>query len=99
MKPSIHSKLENLSERLEEINALLADAGVIADQNRFRSLSMEYAQINPVVTCFSQYQNTLEDIDAASTMLKDDDMEMRSMAEEELEKARSRQLELELENV
>lgn len=97
MKASIHSKLENLSERLEEINALLADPSIIADQNRFRSLSMEYAQINPVVTCFNDYQSTLEDIDTANKMLKDEDMEMRSMAEEELETARARQETLELE--
>jgi peptide chain release factor 1 len=97
VKASIHSKLENLSERLEEINALLADPSIIADQNRFRSLSMEYAQINPVVTCFNDYQSTLEDIDTANKMLKDEDMEMRSMAEEELETARARQETLELE--
>ncbi|MDR2990250.1 MAG: peptide chain release factor 1, partial [Providencia alcalifaciens] len=45
MKPSIVAKLEALQERYEEIEAHLADAGVIADQDRFRALSKEYAQL------------------------------------------------------
>ena len=48
MKPSIHNKLESLAERLEEINALLAEPEVINDQNRFRSLSQEYAPCDAV---------------------------------------------------
>jgi len=39
MKPSIHNKLETISDRLEEISALLADPGVMNDQNQFRELS------------------------------------------------------------
>ncbi len=97
MKASIRSKLENLSERLEELNALLADPGVIADQNKFRSLSQEYAEVNPVVGCFLQYQRALEDIEAAEEMLKEDDAELREMAEEELKSARAQREALELE--
>ena len=97
MKPSIHSKLENLSERLEEINALLADPNVIGDQDRFRSLSREHSQISPVVDCFHKYQTTIKDMEAASLMLKDEDKEMRSMAEDELQNARERQQKLDLE--
>ncbi|EHJ82743.1 Peptide chain release factor 1 [Salmonella enterica subsp. enterica serovar Baildon str. R6-199] len=42
MKPSIVAKLEALHERHEEVQALLGDAGIIADQDRFRALSREY---------------------------------------------------------
>lgn len=96
MKPSITAKLENLSERLQEINALLADPGTIADQNRFRELSMEYAQLKPVVELFDAYQTTLDDIEAANEMLQEDDAEMREMASQELSEAKSRRDELEL---
>ncbi|MDH3947948.1 MAG: peptide chain release factor 1 [Gammaproteobacteria bacterium] len=95
MKPSIHNKLESLSERLEEINALLAEPEVISDQNRFRSLSQEYAQVNPVVNCFRQYQTTLDDIEAARQMLEEDDKEMQAMARQELDTASARKEELE----
>ncbi len=97
MKASIQAKLENLVDRLEEINALLADPGVINDQNQFRNLSREYAQINPVVATFRQYQDTLTEIDEARAMLEDVDGDMREMAEEELHSAEQRQADLEAE--
>ena len=52
MKPSIQSRLEQLVERFEEVNALLSDASVIANQDKFRDLSREFAEIEPVVKCF-----------------------------------------------
>ncbi|MEJ2140957.1 MAG: peptide chain release factor 1 [Gammaproteobacteria bacterium] len=97
MKDSIRTKLETLSDRLEEINALLADPDVINDQDRFRSLSQEYAQVNPVVGCFKNYQSVLDDIEEAQQMLKDSDADMREMAEEELKEAETRKEQLEQE--
>ncbi len=97
MKATIKAKLENLAERLEEINAMMADPGVISDQNQFRALSKEYAQINPVVSCFNDYQTTLSDIEEAQSMLKDDDDDMREMAKEELKDATERLEKLEQE--
>lgn len=84
MKPSILSKLESTSERLQEVEYLLADSEVISDQQRFRALSKEYAQLEPVVNCFRQYQSTTKSISEAKEMLKDDDAEMREMAEDEI---------------
>ena len=95
MKTSIHNKLESLTDRLEEINALLADPDIIRDQNRFRSLSQEYAQVNPVVNCFRRYQTTLADIETARQMLEEDDKEMQEMAQQELENATARMEDLE----
>ena len=43
MKESIISKLESLSERHEELQALLGDASVISDQDKFRAYSKEYS--------------------------------------------------------
>jgi len=97
MKPSIHNKLETIADRLEEVSALLADPDVMSDQNRFRELSKEYAQIDPVVKCFKDYQSTLNDLDEAESLLKDDDLDMREMGEEELKNAKDRQQVLELE--
>ncbi|MEJ2509416.1 MAG: peptide chain release factor 1 [Gammaproteobacteria bacterium] len=96
MKPSIQTKLENLAERLEEINALLADPSVIADQKQFRSLSQEYAQLNPVIESYRDYRAALDDIASAEEMLRDEDPELRAMAEDELESASARRDELEL---
>ena len=95
MKPSIQAKLELLSERIDEINALLSDPGVINDQNQFRGLSQEYAQVNPIVSTFHEYQSTIAGIEDAKLMLEEDDAEMREMAQEELKagKEKIRQLE------
>lgn len=87
MKDSLLTKLENLSDRLQEIEALLADPTVINDQNRFRSLSKEHAEVRPVVLCFNDYQKNLENIRSAKQMLKDSDKEIRELAADELKLA------------
>ncbi|MGM0594054.1 MAG: peptide chain release factor 1 [Pseudomonadota bacterium] len=97
MKPSILSKLENLSERQQEISALLADPDTITDQNRFRELSQEYAQLKPVVDTFERYTATLEDVSAAEEMVAESDPEMRQMGEEELKFAHEQLESLEVE--
>ncbi|MCD1125750.1 peptide chain release factor 1 [Jinshanibacter sp. LJY008] len=86
MKPSIVAKLEALQERHEEVQAHLGDASVIADQDRFRALSREYAQLEDVTNCFRQWQKVQEDLVAAEMMLADP--EMREMAQEEIDEAK-----------
>ncbi|WP_372864702.1 peptide chain release factor 1 [Spongiibacter sp.] len=97
MKASIRSKLENLLDRYEEIGALLSDAEIIADQERFRSLSREYAEIEPVVASYACYRQVSDDLDEARAMLAEDDAEMRAMAEEEIASGEQRIEALELE--
>ena len=55
MKDSIRRKLEKLDERFEEISRLLSDAGVIARQNQFRELSMEYSRLGPLVERYRRF--------------------------------------------
>lgn len=93
MKPSIVAKLEALQERHEEVQALLGDAGVIADQDRFRALSREYAQLTDVSRCFLDWRQAQDDLETAEMML--DDPEMREMAQEEIKETRERLNELE----
>ncbi|MCP4041970.1 MAG: peptide chain release factor 1 [Gammaproteobacteria bacterium] len=90
MKSSIQTKLTGLRERLDEVSALLADPEVIGDQGRFRPLSMEYAELSPVVDCFLRYQTVVGDLASAREMLKDHDPEMRELAQEELSQAQTR---------
>lgn len=93
MKPSIIAKLEALKERFEEVQVLLGDPSVINDQDRFRALSKEYAQLTDVVNCFDQWQTIQEDIEAAEMML--DDPEMKEMAQEEIKDGKAQLEELE----
>ncbi len=97
LKDSLQKKLERLGERQEEIHALLATPEVIKDQNRFRELSREIAEIKPVVSCFKKYRDNLQSLDAARHMLQDSDREIRELAVAEVETARREEETLALE--
>ena len=92
MKASLHSKLDQLTERFEEITVLLTEPEVQADQNRFRELSREYAQLEPLTNCYGSYRSIEEVIESANEML--DDPEMAELAQEELTEAKARRNEL-----
>ena len=85
MKSSLITKLEMLTDRHEEVSALLSDSQTIADQNKFRELSREYSELEPVVTCYAQYSQVQADIEEAQQMLNDADSDVRDMARDELE--------------
>ncbi|NBV74978.1 MAG: peptide chain release factor 1 [Methylococcaceae bacterium] len=97
MKPSILTKLDNLGERFEEITVLLSQPEVQNNQNQFRSLSQEYAQLEPIVVCYRRYQANEADWQSAQEMAKDSDPDLREMAKEEIQAAEQRRDELEQE--
>jgi peptide chain release factor 1 len=97
VNPSLERKLETIVERAQEVSALLADPDVIADGKRFRELSVEYSQLNPVVNCFESLQHSRQDELSARELLNDPDPELRAMASEELSQAQTRRERLELE--
>jgi len=97
MKSSIKLKLENLHDRFDEIAVLLSQPEIQSDQNQFRALSQEYAQINPLVDCYNSYIEAEESISTAQEMLDEDDDEMREMAKEEISEAKAVQEALESE--
>lgn len=81
-------RLEQLAHRLIEIDALLAEPEIASDMDRFRKLSRERSEIEPVVNAFNAYRAAESDIRAAQEMLSDPDM--RELAEEELEAGKRR---------
>lgn len=93
MKSSIREKLEHLSRRLEEVDALLASPEVAQDMDQFRKLSRERAEVEPVVTLYQDYRQAEADLASAQEMLADP--EMKDLAEEEVEAAKARLPELE----
>ncbi|MDB2384231.1 peptide chain release factor 1 [Endozoicomonas sp.] len=95
MKESIIAKLNSLRERFEELGMLLSDAQVISNQNQFRQLSKEYAELEPVVQAYQQYDQVLSDRVEAKKMMTEGDPELTEMAEEELALCNSQLPELE----
>lgn len=94
MKASILAKLESLAERYEEVQHLLGTPEIINDQNKFRALSKEYAQLEEVIACFTAFKQAKEDLAGAQEMANEDDPEMREMAQEEVVQAEQTIVEL-----
>jgi len=74
---------------------LLSTQEVMADQNRFRELSVEYSQLEPVVTTWAKWQQADQSIEEAQSLLKGQDKEMQELAREELNSATEQQQYLE----
>jgi len=95
MKPSIEKKLAALETRHREINHMLSDPVVVADQNKFRDLSKEYTQLEPIVNCFHKYTINQKALAEAEEMLNTQDRELRNLATEEINNLKTIQQELE----
>lgn len=93
MKQSIQDRLFQISSRHEEVGLLMGDPAVMADNNRFRDLAREYAQLEPITTSFQSWQSYNDAATEATEMLKDP--EMKEMAAEELDAAKSQIKDLE----
>ena len=70
MKPTIAAKLAQLSNRLQEINGLLARESATADLDAYRRLTREHAEITPVVALYERYVSGEEDLKAAEEMAR-----------------------------
>ena len=95
MLPSLRRKLEALAERREELERLLADPGVIGDNDRFRALSREFSQLEPVAVALAAEAQAGRDLESAQAMRGD--AELAALAEEEIDAANARLAELETE--
>ena len=95
LSTNLSAKLDTLLERFEEIGALLSDSGVIGDQDKFRKLSMEYSELEPVVQAYQEYLQVIDNMEEAQAMMAEDDPEMTEMAEEELKAGKEQLPELE----
>ena len=74
---------------------MLSDGEIVTNQTKYRELSKEYAELEPVVQNYVAYQAVLADIQAATLLAKDLDRDMREMAEEEILQGEARKGELE----
>ncbi|HET8881775.1 MAG TPA: PCRF domain-containing protein, partial [Solimonas sp.] len=90
MKPSLLAKLEAMAERREEVARELGDASVIADNDRFRRLSQEYAQLGPLAESYTAHRDATRALGDLETMQRDSDPELRAMAEAEWPEVRAR---------
>jgi len=85
MKKSLEIKLQQMLERFQEIARLLSEASVIADQTQFKALSKEYAQLEPVASCYEAYVHACDTTASLTEWMEGDDAELAAMAAEEIE--------------
>src|SRR4029079_15036723 len=88
MKPSLHTKLQQLAARLQEIDVTLQGEDATRDMDRYRALTRERAEIEPVVNRFREYAAAGADVATAEDMARDP--EMRAFAEDERKEALAR---------
>jgi peptide chain release factor 1 len=94
MKPSMLAKLDQLTERLDELNVLLMQEEVTSNMDNYRKLTREHAELGPLVALYGSYRQADNDIKDAQGMLSDPDM--KEFAQEEIAAAKSRMEQLEI---
>lgn len=97
MKTALRTRLDQASERLEELDHLLSDPSIIGDQKRFRHLSKEHAQLTPLSQAWKTYRQCEQDLADAHDWLSSGDADLKAMAQDELPSLKDRLAELELE--
>lgn len=89
-------KLEDILIRYDDIIAGLNDPDIMSNQDKFRSLMKEQADISPIVDKYKEYKSTKANIDDSLIMLEEEtDEEMKELAKEELNESKEKLVEIE----
>jgi peptide chain release factor 1 len=81
-------KIQIVKQRFDEVNDLIIQPDIIADQKRYIQLNREYKDLKVIVDKGVEYQTLLANLDEAEMLLKDTtDPEMIEMAKMQLEEA------------
>jgi peptide chain release factor 1 len=89
-------KLDFIEERYEELNRAISDPDIISNQDEWKKLVIEHAEIEEIVTVYREYRRVSEAIEEAEEMLRDKpDPEFRELLELELEELFPKREELE----
>ncbi len=81
-------KLEDVEKRYEELNTKISDPEIISNQNEWKKLMKEHAEITDIVEKYREYKKVKQTIEDAKSML--DDKELRELAELEMEEAKEK---------
>jgi|TARA_B110000305_G_scaffold227141_1_gene275496 peptide chain release factor 1 len=95
MIESILSKLSEIAARYKEIEGLLSEPGITDNQENYIKISKEYSGLAPVFNGYSNFLKAQEDLEEAMLLSKDEDAEIKSMAEAEIYDLKEKILDLE----
>lgn len=88
-------KIRAIKERFYYLEEKLSDPAIVSDMKQFAKINKEYKDLQEFVRVGDEYENLLGNISTAEKMTKDEDQEMRAMAEIELEEIYPKKEELE----
>ena len=84
MHDSMIKKLDQLQNRINEIQELLVDSKTIEDIERYTLLNKEFSELKPIVEKFEEYKNVIQSIKYANEFMTSEDKDLRILAEDEL---------------
>ena len=90
LSTSIQEKLAAVVERHEELSVLLSDAETIADRERYVEFSREFAELEPVVAAYRDFQSASSELEEVKVLESDDDAAIRELAREDSAGLRAR---------
>jgi len=88
-------KVQKLLAEFHEIEKKLSSPENVADQKKFRELSMRYAQINEDVELLRKFETAWKNREDAEKILESNDLEMKEVADEQKKLAEKQLTELE----
>lgn len=89
----MQNKLELLQKRLIELNVELSSENATKDMERYKKISKEHSEINPVVDIYKDFLTKMKNIEDAKEMLSEP--EMKIFAQEEIDLAKKEIIKLE----
>ncbi|MEO2681013.1 PCRF domain-containing protein, partial [Clostridium butyricum] len=89
-------KLEFIENKYDELSVKISDPSIMQNQNEWRKLCKEHADLEIIVNAYKEYKKVTEDLEANKEMLSEEnDKEMREMLSEEISDLTKREVELE----
>ena len=78
-------KLNAAEEKYTELEKMIGDPELFADQEKFTKLMKEYKQLSPVISKFREYKKAENELSECNALLSEsNDEDMREMASEEI---------------
>tara|TARA_B100001093_G_scaffold310626_1_gene296396 strand:- start:15 stop:1100 length:1086 start_codon:yes stop_codon:yes gene_type:complete len=84
MHNSMIKKLDQLQNRIHEIESFLVDPKTVKDIEKYTQLNKEFSELKPIVEKFEEYNQIIKSISDANEILDSGDEDLKSLAEDDL---------------
>lgn len=81
----MEDRLDGMVERYNEINELMMDTRIVSDRKQMSKLGREQNELTPIIETYGEYKKASEELAEAKELSKEEDKEIREMANMEIE--------------